>query len=108
MGIIQIDDLEVGVELAEDVQSPQGMKIASQGDTITAKHVKAFRAWGITEINIQGADSQKSPTRDEEPEVNIPKQQGIQKIDKLFEKTNRDNPVISELYKLAINKAMSG
>jgi hypothetical protein len=108
MGIIHIDELEVGLKLAEDVQSPQGMKIASQGDTITAKHVKAFKAWGITEINIQGVDSQESRPQDEEPKGAVPRQVVVQEIDRLFEKTNRNDPVVSELYNLALNKAISG
>jgi len=108
MGNIHIDELEVGLELAEDVLSPQGMKIASQGDKITAKHVKAFKAWGITELNIQGEESRQSQTQDEEPKGNVPKKVVVQEIDQLFEKTNRNDPVISELYNLVLKKAMSG
>jgi len=108
MGILQIDELEAGLELAGDVLSPQGMKIAGRGDTITAKHLKAFKAWGITEINVQGSVFQESRPQQEEPEGNVPKQVVAQDIDHLFQKTNRNDPVIAELYDLALKRAFSG
>lgn len=108
MGILHIDELEEGLELAEDVLSPQGMKIAGQGDKVTAKHMKAFKAWGITEVTVQGSDKNETEPRDDEPKKEIPQQLVVQQTDHLFEKTNRNNPVIAELYDLALKKAMSG
>ena len=108
MGILHIDDLEEGLELAEDVMSPQGMKIAGQGDKVTAKHLKAFKAWGITEVNVQGSSENEAQTEGEETPKEVPQQIVVQEIDHLFEKTNRNNPVIAELYDLALKKAMSG
>ncbi len=108
MGILHIDDLEEGLELAEDVLSPQGMKIAGQGDKLTAKHMKAFKAWGIIEVTVLGSDEKEGQPADDEPKKEIPQQLVVQEIDHLFEKTNRNNPVITELYNLALQKAMAG
>ena len=108
MGILHIDDLEEGLALAEDVLSPQGMKIAGTGDKVTAKHLKAFKAWGITEVNVQGSGEDEAPPDDEEVPKAVPQQMMVKEIDRLLKKTNRNDPVIEELYNLALKKAMSG
>jgi len=46
MGLLNINDLERGMELAEDVSNPWGMVLLKAGTIIDEKKLKAFKAWG--------------------------------------------------------------
>ena len=107
MTILHVNKLEVGAVLAEEVVSPQGMKIAAAGDTISDKHLKAFKAWGVTEVSIRGEEDEAPENADEEKPVEISEQALAQELDLIFKKTDRSNPVIAELYDLALKAALT-
>jgi hypothetical protein len=102
MGIFHIDEIKTGLTLAEDVLTPQGMKIASKESEITDRHLKAFKAWGITEVSIQG---QKTPERrigKRRLSCGLDCQVAVEEIDRIFSKTDRAHPVISALYETVV------
>ena len=100
--IIPISDLNPGIQLADDVLSPQGMLVAKKGDTISEKHLKSFKAWGVTEVNIQAEDSAGQENDLAKAFDTLSNLELIEEIDYFFSKTNRDHPVIAELYAIAI------
>ena len=51
---LKIRDLKEGMIIADHVMDQNGMMILSAGQEITSKHLKTFRAWGITEVDIEG------------------------------------------------------
>lgn len=56
MGLVAVDNLEVGMVLASDVQDRNGRMLLGAGAELTQKHMVVFRTWGITEVDIAGID----------------------------------------------------
>jgi hypothetical protein len=104
MTTLSIDKLKAGLKLADDAVAPQGQLIAKKGDEITEKHLKAFKAWGVIEVNVCGSESTESDMPAEKPIESLSKQEIVREIDHLFKKTNQDHPVIAELYQLVLER----
>ncbi len=56
MGLVQIDNIEVGMVLASDVKDRNGRMLLGAGAELTQKHLVVFRTWGIVEVDIAGID----------------------------------------------------
>lgn len=52
--MVGCDDLVEGMALARPVVSPQGQMLAPKGTSLTARHIRLFRMWGVTEVDIEG------------------------------------------------------
>jgi hypothetical protein len=50
-----------GMVLARPVVSPQGQLLAPKGTALTARHVRLFRMWGVTEADIEGHGGEAAP-----------------------------------------------
>jgi len=106
MGILNISDIEAGMVLEEDVVNFQGTVLISAGAELTEKHLKALRAWGITEAKIVGISS----TDLEEKSLDSVNEETRELVEReltyLFQKTNAEDPVMAELYRLAIKRRL--
>ncbi len=58
MPTLSINDAEPGMHLAADVNDRNGRPLLKAGTELTDKHIKVFKTWGITQIQIQGDASQ--------------------------------------------------
>lgn len=56
MAVINACDLVPGMVLAGDIILPNGRKLLPKGAVIEEKHLRIFKAWGVTEANVEGAD----------------------------------------------------
>lgn len=52
MALIYIDDLTVGMVLAEDLFTPKGRFILAEGVALQAEHLEILKSWGIYEVEI--------------------------------------------------------
>jgi hypothetical protein len=52
---ISVDDLEVGMTLAEDVHDQLGRLLLPGGTALTERHLHAFQMWGILTVKVRGA-----------------------------------------------------
>ena len=59
MSIVAVGALLPGMQLAQAVLSPQGAILAGTADKLTAKQIRLFKMWGVTEAAI--IDNQGSP-----------------------------------------------
>ena len=59
MGIINLEDIQEGMILAGDIIDRSGRVILAGGNTISEKHLRVFRMWGITEANIKGYEKEE-------------------------------------------------
>jgi hypothetical protein len=105
MGILNVRYIEAGMVLEEDVVNFQGTVLISAGAELTEKHLKALRAWGITEAKIVGISS-----TDLEDTLDSVHQEirGLveRELTYLFQKANAEDPVMAELYRLAIKRRL--
>lgn len=100
MGVLNINDIKEGMELAEDVVNLNGAILLKAGCTITEKHIQALKAWGIAEANISGVEKDNLG----EPSLEAVDPEEIARIDQdlkyLFQKTDLENPIVAEIYRL--------
>ena len=54
MGLINIADIRAGMVLEKDVNDRNNRVLLKAGIELTAKHIKIFKMWGVTEADIQG------------------------------------------------------
>lgn len=97
---MNINDIKQGMELGENIVNFEGTILLKAGARITEKHLEALQMWGITEANIIGVEKDRLA----EPSMPAVNPEVIARIDKEladhFQKTDLNNPIISEIYKL--------
>ncbi len=54
MGYIGIDQLNQGMVLADDVKDMNARLLLSKGLKIESKHIRMFKMWGISEVDVVG------------------------------------------------------
>lgn len=106
MAKIKVRNIQNGMILASDVSDQNGMLIASQGLSISEKHLRTFKSWGITEIDIEIVEEEKVETcvtakneSDVSAEVNA-------EVVELFRYTDTQHPAMVELRELCILRKM--
>ena len=57
MGYVNIENIKPGMVLANDVKNQNGIVLLGAGNEITPKHLKIFRMWGITEVDLKDAEN---------------------------------------------------
>ncbi len=57
MGLINTNDLKIGMILEQAALNKNGTVILREGSALTEKHINLFKAWGVNEVYIKGVDS---------------------------------------------------
>ena len=100
MGIIHINKLKPGMVLEEEVRDISGRLLLKRGKDIQSAHIRIFKIWGVTEVNIRGNNgSQNAAAGDLDPE----KIELIKDTTKnLFRHADLEHPALKEIFRLAI------
>lgn len=101
MGKVAIENIEVGMVLADDVHDRSGRMLLGAGAELTQKHLVIFRTWGVLEADIEGVGGDNSAEgipADVNPEE-LAAAESL--LESRFRHTNRSHPAIMELIKLA-------
>jgi hypothetical protein len=105
MATLKTNDVHVGMELAEPVVNPQGKVLINADNTIAEKHIKALKAWGVTEVVVK----EITAAAEEEPanpmsavELSALRTDVEKEVDYLFQITDRQESFTQELYRLAV------
>jgi hypothetical protein len=100
MGIINLEDIQEGMILADDIKDRNGRVLLAGGSKISEKHLRVFRMWGVTEADIQGIER-------EELAANIVAQldpsllkEAENETRERFYHLKMDDPFIMELFRL--------
>ncbi len=100
MGVLHIQHIQPGMKLAEDIVGFNGVTLLRKGCVLTERHLNAFDMWGITEADISGVETVDLDAIDQDdidPEIVRQMEGGL---DRLFQKTDREDPVTAELYRI--------
>ncbi|GJL79856.1 MAG: hypothetical protein NPINA01_28450 [Nitrospinaceae bacterium] len=107
MATIKIRDLEEGMTLARDVLDRNGRLIVSAGENITGKHLRMFKAWGVTEAGVEGSNG-PGKTEGNVPEnfwEKVPTE--VRKhVEELFRYADKQHPAVAELMELCALRKM--
>jgi len=99
MGVLTVNDLKAGMILAQAAKNKNGTVILGEGGELTERHINAFRAWGVTEVDIKGIDSNQV-VQDAMDALSSDVVASIEReLDALFPPFE-DNPVMEEIYKI--------
>lgn len=105
MGMIKTELLKIGMTLTEPVKNFQDGLILTSGTVLTEKHLKALKAWGITEVQV---NAELKAGQEDSIEVlldqtDVEMRQRIEEeVNRLFQKCDREDPVIQELMRLVV------
>jgi HD-like signal output (HDOD) protein len=100
MGSIHINKLKPGMVLDEEVRDINGRLLLKRDKEIQSAHIRIFKIWGITEINIRGNNGSKDASAGSaDPEL-------IEKIKEntldLFRHVDLEHPAIKEIFRISI------
>jgi hypothetical protein len=100
MARIAIGDLKAGMVLAEPVQA-QGRVLLSAGALVGEKHLRIFKTWGVREVVIEKAASDRAGHRKAPPDADEVRR--IQRlIDERFAKCDAGHELARELKSAAL------
>lgn len=100
MGNINIDDIESGMVLDGDVKDRTGHVLLVAGTTITDKHIRIFKMWGITDAEIKGVDKEEVVAKAAAQIDPALLADAETRNTELFRHTNLKHPVVEELFRL--------
>lgn len=101
MGMVPIDNLEIGMILSADVKDSTGRLLLGEGTELTQKHLVIFRTWGVEEADIAGIDgvdrSVQLPAEITQSQLD----EAERELTPLFHHAGQNHPVMRELLRLA-------
>ncbi|MBI2131822.1 MAG: hypothetical protein HYT99_03220 [Candidatus Tectomicrobia bacterium] len=106
MGVINVENLESGMVLAADAKARNGRVLLTAGSAITEKHLHIFKAWGVTEADIQGVTRQDVAAAAEaqvDPRI-LQRAQAVLK--ERFRHVDAGHPFMEELHRLCLLRAV--
>jgi HD-like signal output (HDOD) protein len=100
MNAVQTDKLKPGQILAEEVRDINGRLLLAKGNEIQPNHIRIFKIWGISEVNVAGAPNRKDKF---DPELNPElAQQAKDSMTLLCRHADLEHPAIKEIFKLSV------
>jgi HD-like signal output (HDOD) protein len=101
MNAVQTDKLKPGQILAEEVRDINGRLLLARGNEIKPNHIRIFKIWGISEVNVAGASNRKDKF---DPELNPELvEQAKESMTNLCRHVDLEHPAMKEIFKLAVN-----
>jgi len=100
MGIIHINKLKPGMVLDDEVRDINGRLLLKKNKQIQAAHIRIFKIWGITEVNIRGNNGSKEVSASSVDPAQIEKIK--ESTLDLFCHVDLDHPAIKEIYRIAV------
>lgn len=98
--MINIVDVRPDMVLAADVKDRHGHVLLKAAEIVTEKHVKIFKMWGVTDLDVEGVDQEAIEARAAEefsPEL---LQAAERVMQERFRHADGDDPVVRELMRL--------
>ena len=100
MIVVPTDRIKSGQILAEEVRDINGRLLLSKGHTIEASHIRIFKIWGISEVNLVGADRHDDTSDPLMDPAMI--EQTKKSIEALYCHVDLEHPAIKEIFRIAV------
>ncbi|NVM22914.1 MAG: hypothetical protein HWN68_14180 [Desulfobacterales bacterium] len=99
MGTLNIDELKADMIAASDVANKHGNVLLAKGAMLTEKRIMVLKAWGVTEVDVEGVDRDQVE-RQETEAVPGDVAASIEEEIKQWFPDFGDNPVMKEIYRV--------
>jgi HD-like signal output (HDOD) protein len=100
MNAVQTDKLKPGQIIAEEVRDINGRLLLAKGNAIQPNHIRIFKIWGISEVNVAGDESHKDRIDSELGSELV--EQARENMMVLCRHVDLEHPAIKEIFKLAV------
>jgi HD-like signal output (HDOD) protein len=100
MGLTHINDLKPGMVLDEEVRDINGRLLLKKDKKIQSSHIRIFKIWGVTEVNIQGNNGKKNPAASPASPENLEKIKESTKS--RFRYVDLEHPAIKEIFRISV------
>jgi len=100
MGIVPTNKLKPGMLLAEEARDVYGRLVLAKGKRIDSSHIKNFKIWGITEVNISGDVTLKDEPQPHDNSETIEKTK--ERIKYIFSHVDLEHPAVKEIFRLSV------
>ena len=100
MGVIPTNKLKLGMLLAEEARDVHGRLILAKDKRICSSHIKNFKIWGITEVNISEDVTLKDEPQPHDNSETIEKTK--ERLKYLFSHVDIEHPAIKEIFRLSV------
>jgi len=101
---IHIEDLHEGMIVKGEVRDPRGRVILEANSVLTIRHIKTFKSWGITAVEIcdvgSNADSPKEKKNDLPEALK-------EEMSQLFRYANPKSEVVRELFRVCVKRKLN-
>ena len=98
--VVPTENIKSGQVLAEEVRDINGRLLLSKGHTIEANHIRIFKIWGISEVNLVGADRHDNTS---DPLIDPTMiEQTKKSVKALFCQMDLEHPAVKEIYRIAV------
>ena len=97
---VPTDKVITGQVLAEEVRDRNGRLLLSKGHKIEANHIRVFKIWGISQVNLMATDH-----HDDTPDPSLDSakiEQTKKSVKTLFCHVDLEHPAIKEIYRIAV------
>ena len=101
MSRIRVKEIESGMILADDVVDKNGRFLLGKGCELAAKHIRAFMAWGISSVEVEGDEPAPEQIATQIPDDVM--QQIHAEISARFNNSNTEHPFIKALMDKAVD-----
>ena len=105
MSVLPLEQIRPGMMLNKDVQDLSGRLLLGREAEINQQHLRIFRAWGVTEADVRGAEQPQSGLRSDcdllppDLRAEVMQQAGV-----LFMHTDISHPFMGELHRETVMK----
>ena len=100
MGIVPTNKLKPGLILAEEARDVNGRLVLAKGKKIQTFHIKKFKIWGITEVNIYDDIVFKHELDLNNNSETIEKTK--ERLEYIFSHNDLEHPAVKEIFRLSV------
>jgi HD-like signal output (HDOD) protein len=99
MRVFELADLREGMVVGRDVVDRLGRRLIAAGVTLTERHLKAFRTWGIASVEVVTDDAEPSAVVDD-----ARRQAVAAELAPLFRRVDVRHPVMAALFATCVER----
>lgn len=105
MALLPIDQLYSGMVLKSNVCDRTGRILLGQGSVLNERHLRIFKTWGVTDVDIQAPESSVAH-QEATPVPALPKSMDAAKkrAEWYFKHTDLSHPAMQQLFVLSVHR----
>jgi hypothetical protein len=100
---IPLESVPAGMVLANDVRDRRGRLLLPAGREVTARALRIFRMWGVTQLEVE--DPRSATPTESGPSIAPERLDAArERAEAIFRHADRQHPLMAELFRLATER----